>query len=232
MIRLLSVVALLDITGAAGIAAAEPQPPVQATGAAAPSSHERISGEFVYIGGEKEVAAWNAAIDKATDDMFFAIRRIARGRIRESTSIAQRVRIAFGNGNISVFAAGDPPAVSPDNGKPINHKSREGDAVKLSQQITADDRLTQTFVADNGGQTILYFSIQTGSATATGFTGQVDGLRIELMDGSVANINFEPFLVPSDAAACKKDGWKTLFRADQSAFTNQGDCVSYVNNGR
>ena len=82
------------------------------------------------------------------------------------------------------------------------------------------------------GQKILDFSIQTGSATAAGFTGQVDGLRIELMDGSVANINFEPFLVPSDAAACKKDGWKTLFRANQSAFTNQGDCVSYVNTGR
>jgi hypothetical protein len=81
-------------------------------------------------------------------------------------------------------------------------------------------------------QTILYFSIQTGSATALGFTGQVDGLRIELTDGSVANINFEPFLVPSDAAACRKDGWKTLFRADQSAFTNQGECVSYVNTGR
>lgn len=83
-----------------------------------------------------------------------------------------------------------------------------------------------------GDQAILYFSIQTGSATAAGFTGQVDGLRIELTDGSVANINFEPFLVPSDGAACKKDGWKTLFRADQSAFANQGDCVSYVNTGR
>ena len=82
------------------------------------------------------------------------------------------------------------------------------------------------------GQKILFFSVQTGSATAAGFTGQVDGLRIELMDGSVANINFEPFLVPSDAAACTKDGWKSLFRADQSAFTNQGDCVSYVNTGR
>ena len=82
------------------------------------------------------------------------------------------------------------------------------------------------------GQAILYFSIQTGSATATGFTGQVDGLRIELTDGSVANINSEPFLVPSDAAACKKDGWTTLFRADQSAFANQGDCVSFVNTGR
>ena len=38
---------------------------------------------------------------------------------------------------------------------------------------------------------ILYFSLQTGNPWAVGFTGQVDGLRIELKDGSVANINFE-----------------------------------------
>lgn len=41
-------------------------------------------------------------------------------------------------------------------------------------------------------QAILFFSIQTGSAWATGFTGQLDGLRIELTDGSVATVNFEP----------------------------------------
>src|ERR1051325_201578 len=42
-----------------------------------------------------------------------------------------------------------------------------------------------------GGHEILFFSVQTGSATAPGFFGQVDGVRIVLNDGSVANINFE-----------------------------------------
>lgn len=42
------------------------------------------------------------------------------------------------------------------------------------------------------GQKVLFFSIQTGSAWANGFTGQLDGLRIELTDGSVATVNFEP----------------------------------------
>jgi hypothetical protein len=49
-----------------------------------------------------------------------------------------------------------------------------------------------------GPQQVLYFSVQTGSAWAAGFTGQVDGLRIELTDGSVANVNFEP-VVPCTA---------------------------------
>lgn len=31
---------------------------------------------------------------------------------------------------------------------------------------------------------------------------------------------------------CKNSGWRSLVRADYSAFKNQGDCVSYVNTGR
>jgi len=76
---------------------------------------------------------------------------------------------------------------------------------------------------------VLYISIQTGAAWTAGFTGNLDGLRIELAEGSVANVNFEPFIVATARDACKKDGWTTLLRADGSKFTNQGDCVSYVN---
>lgn len=47
-------------------------------------------------------------------------------------------------------------------------------------------------------QKILYFSVQTGSAWAAGFTGQLDGLRIELTDGSIATINFEPDPTPDN----------------------------------
>jgi hypothetical protein len=77
-----------------------------------------------------------------------------------------------------------------------------------------------------------YFSAQTGSGWAAGFEGQVDGLRIELTDGSVANVNFEAVLEATDPSACKKNGWKTLFRADGSTFKNQGACVSYVNKSK
>ena len=56
-----------------------------------------------------------------------------------------------------------------------------------------------TFVATNalsgaarGTQEVLYISTQTGSAWAAGFTGAIDGLRVELSDGSVAVVDFEP----------------------------------------
>ena len=31
----------------------------------------------------------------------------------------------------------------------------------------------------------------------------------------------------ANAKLCQKDGWKQWVRTDQTAFTNQGDCVSY-----
>lgn len=96
-----------------------------------------------------------------------------------------------------------------------------------------------TFVSGNAlslqlysTRTILSFSIQTGSAWADGFTGQIDGLRIELTDGSVATVNFEPFATASSKASCMNGGWTSVKRADGSSFKNQGDCVSYLNTGK
>ena len=34
-----------------------------------------------------------------------------------------------------------------------------------------------------------------------------------------------------NAPECKKGGWKTWYRADGTAFKNQGQCIAYVNHG-
>ncbi|HEY9282632.1 MAG TPA: hypothetical protein VIP46_04170 [Pyrinomonadaceae bacterium] len=44
--------------------------------------------------------------------------------------------------------------------------------------------------------------------------------------------DFEPFRVATTKDACKAGGWQQVKRADGTAFKNQGDCVSYVNNGK
>ena len=95
-----------------------------------------------------------------------------------------------------------------------------------------------TFVAGNAlsgdpyaGHDVLVFSVQTASGWADGFTGQVDGLRIELTDGSVATVNFENPTAPTGKNDCKDD-WQALTRVDGSAFTNQGDCIQYVITGK
>ena len=35
----------------------------------------------------------------------------------------------------------------------------------------------------------------------------------------------------ANAKLCQKDGWQKWVRADQTAFTNEGDCVSYAAKG-
>jgi hypothetical protein len=45
-------------------------------------------------------------------------------------------------------------------------------------------------------------------------------------------VRFNAFTVAAGAAACRNGGWQTAMRADASGFANQGDCVSYVQNGK
>jgi hypothetical protein len=78
---------------------------------------------------------------------------------------------------------------------------------------------------------VLSMSLQTGSGWASGFTGQVDGFQITLSDGSVANVNFEPYDVATDKDSCKNGGWAGLSDSAGHSFKNQGDCVSYVATG-
>ncbi len=75
---------------------------------------------------------------------------------------------------------------------------------------------------------VFAFSIQTGSGTASGFMGQVDGLRVELANGEVASVNMEAVNQPADRDSCKKNGYMTLFRGNGTPFATQGDCVSYA----
>ncbi|MDB4893021.1 MAG: hypothetical protein JWL61_4876 [Gemmatimonadetes bacterium] len=73
------------------------------------------------------------------------------------------------------------------------------------------------------------FGINAGSGNM-GLDGSVDALSIAYGGGSVT-YDFEPFVTATSRESCKDGGWKTRTRADGSPFKNQGDCVSYVNNG-
>jgi hypothetical protein len=49
-----------------------------------------------------------------------------------------------------------------------------------------------------------------------------------------SDINVQVFAsqVATDKGACKQGGWQDLARSDGSSFTNQGDCIQYVNTGK
>ena len=52
------------------------------------------------------------------------------------------------------------------------------------------------------------------------------------VSGVSTTYDFEPYDVATTFAECTKDGWMNVTRADGSAFKNQGDCVSYIRNGK
>ncbi|HKY05111.1 MAG TPA: hypothetical protein VJQ56_09480 [Blastocatellia bacterium] len=74
------------------------------------------------------------------------------------------------------------------------------------------------------------FGINQGSGNPA-LTASTDALTIGYGDECVT-YNFDPFEVAASKDACKNGGWKTLRRADGSAFKNQGDCIQYVNTGK
>ena len=85
-----------------------------------------------------------------------------------------------------------------------------------------------------GGHEILFFSVQTGSATAPGFFGQVDGVRIVLTDGSVANINFESNNGPViyDSTVIPLPGNMVSVGAEATGFKEIGDEITFAGTER
>jgi hypothetical protein len=78
-----------------------------------------------------------------------------------------------------------------------------------------------------------------GSASGPGPIGTGTGDKVS------AGVTFAPWLVSpnldgpciggqvvTNKDQCKNNGWKTLVRADNTPFKNQGDCVSYMSNGK
>lgn len=84
-----------------------------------------------------------------------------------------------------------------------------------------------TILANNPDAVIVGgFGINQGSGNG-GLVAAVDALTL-----NSTTYDFEPQGQAMSRDACKDGGWQTLTRADHSPFTNQGDCVSYVNTGK
>jgi hypothetical protein len=52
------------------------------------------------------------------------------------------------------------------------------------------------------------------------------------VNNSTTTYDFEPFVTASNKDDCKNGGWQNARRGNGTGFKNQGDCVSYVQNGK
>ena len=135
------------------------------------------------------------------------------------------------------------PVYNPDQGAVVSNQWQRWDAYNGGNGIWWSTRAIngvcarecyvtwRQIVSNNPNAVILGgFGLNQGSG-GNAMIASADALHLDTPSMSIT-YDFEPFRVATSKEACKDDGWRTLKRADGSDFKNQGDCVSYTENGR
>lgn len=122
-----------------------------------------LNGTFTYDAAASDNI--NQAIDAAVRDMNFAMRPIARGRLRKTNQPYQRVQISHTAQQVSVTTDGRPAIVSPANGTPVDWTREDGEKLKVSTEWE-NGTLEQTFQAEDGRRVNAY-SVSADGRTMT-----------------------------------------------------------------
>ena len=135
------------------------------------------------------------------------------------------------------------PVYNPDQGAVVSSQWQNWDAYNGGNAIWWSTRpingvcarecyVTWKQIVSNNPDAVILggFGLNQGSG-GNALIASADALHLDTPNMSIT-YDFEPFRVATSKQACKDDGWRTLKRADGSGFKNQGDCVSYTENGR
>lgn len=134
---------------------------------AAPAASQEapsLEGTFVYDAGRSDNV--NRAIETVTARMNFALRPIARGRLRRTNQPYQRVSISHTSTHVTIATDQRAPLVTPANGAPVDWtRPEDGEKLKVSTEWE-NGRLEQTFMAEDGRRVNTY-SISPDGRTLT-----------------------------------------------------------------
>jgi hypothetical protein len=122
-----------------------------------------LNGTFTYDAAASDNI--NAAIDAAVRDMNFALRPIARGRLRKTNQPYRRIQISHTPQQVSVVTDGRAAIVSPANGTPVDWTREDGEKLKVSTEWE-NGTLEQTFKAEDG-QRVNAYTISPDGRTLT-----------------------------------------------------------------
>ena len=107
----------------------------------------------------------NRAIETAVSRMSFVTRPIARGRLRRTNTVYNRVVINYTTAQVSTTFDKRRAVESPANGQPVPWTREDGEKFQLSTSWE-NGRLVQTFRAEDGSRTNTY-SISPDGRTLT-----------------------------------------------------------------
>jgi len=121
--------------------------------AAADAQESSMRGTFTIDRARSDDV--NRAIETAVARMSFVTRPIARGRLRRTNTVYQRVVINYTQAQVSTTFDQRRPVESPANGQPVKWTREDGEKFDLSTEWQGG-RLVQTFRAEDGSRTNTY----------------------------------------------------------------------------
>jgi hypothetical protein len=112
-----------------------------------------------------------------------------------------------------------------------------GDFLQTGRLLDTSQLPGGTFYDPYDSALLKYAALRVTSITVVTDSGWIhpDGEQTVLVDNANVDGNVVTFDEKSHATAkddCKDGGWMELVNADGDSFKNQGDCVSYTNNGK
>ena len=131
--------------------------------AAANAQESNLRGTFVI--NRQQSDNINRAIEGAVSRMSFITRPIARGRLRKTNAMYNRVVINYTPTQVSTVFDQRHAVESPANGQPVAWTREDGEKFQLSTSWE-NGRLVQTFRAEDGSRTNTY-SISPDGRTLT-----------------------------------------------------------------
>jgi hypothetical protein len=134
-----------------------------------------------------------------------------------------RFQINVGAGSVFVYLGPQFPSVT---------NPCAGATYSNSTNVISPASLVDATQEGNGYETWSAFQLQHGGDAVTGIQLVVDGFTTPYITAQFDNtqINSTTFTYES-ADSCKDGGWQS-FTGPPGPFKNQGDCVSYFNNGK
>jgi hypothetical protein len=106
-----------------------------------------LQGTFAYDAQASDDV--EEAIRVATGRMNFALRGIARGRLRRTNEPYRQVTLAHTTSNVTITTDARAPIVTPATGSAIRWTREDGEVLDVST-TWENDALRQSFVADDG----------------------------------------------------------------------------------
>jgi hypothetical protein len=117
-----------------------------------------------FVSEEQTDAGIQKAIDAATADMNFLTRSVARGRLKKTNSLHERIAITRQVVMIGVSFDERRPIEMPADGSPIKWTREDGEILDVSARAE-EGRLVQTFKAEDGQRVNSFIAEDAGRLT-------------------------------------------------------------------